>query len=243
MATNRFNSAYARQLARWLLRALSPDVTFFFGNSDGSILNYGNDDIAAFLGLPANPPRLGPRVIRDKMNGLLAELEATTLPICLPRRAEAGFDELAQYFGLAAVEAALVRFLACARTEVLIAGLQRLAWDAIADDPARYFSRVLAMPLQEVADALLPEGRLFNSGLLDSGSMEWSAKTTPVFGAIVLAHQIMLECPILAIAHPLSNLWMMSDACFNGLRVPPFLPDRFHQMQENPDWPDVRFPN
>ena len=127
MATNRFHTAYARQIARWLLRAFSPDVTFFFSDREGTVLNYGDDDIAAFLGLPAGARRSDLGAIRGKMTDMLAELEATTLPISLPRRAEAGFDELAQYFDLAPVEAALVRFLACARTEVLIAGLQRLA--------------------------------------------------------------------------------------------------------------------
>ena len=245
MAAYRFNSAYSRQLARWLLRALSPDVTFFFGNSDGSILNYGNDDIAAFLGLPANPARFGPRVIRDKMSGLLAELEATGLRVGLPRRAESGFAELARFFQLSPVEAALVRFLACARTELLIDGLQRLAAHSIARDPARYFSRVLALPHREVADALLPEGRLFETGLLASGLAEWTAESTLVFGPVVLAYQILRECPILVMAHPLSNNGQMRCAdCFDEPSdPPPPPPNRFDQSRTNHGLPNIRFPN
>jgi hypothetical protein len=243
MTATRFHTSYTRQIARWLLRGLSPDVTFFFSDHEGSILNYGDDNIPGFLGLPARAVGRDLRGIRCGMQGLLTELEATVLPVGLPRRAEAGLEELAQYFELSLVEAALARFLACARTEVLIAGLQRLAWHAIAGDPARYFARVLALPLREVAKALSPEGRLFDSGLLENGFMEWSEKTTPVFGPVVLAHQIMRECPILAFAHPLSSLWMSDEAMFNGFRVPSSPPGCFQQMLKNQGWPNIRFPN
>ena len=241
MTSNRFNTPYSRQIALWLLRALSRDVAFFLTNNDGSMLIYGNSPISEFLGLPSGARLSDLRTIRDKMTNLLAELETTTLPVGLPQRADAGFDELALYFELNPVEAALAKFLACAGTEVLIAELQRLAWHTIADCPARYFSRVLTLPLQQVADALLPKSRLSRSGLLRNGSIEWSEKTTPVFSATELAHQIMLECPILAIAHPLSSLWTMDETAFNGFRVPPLSSDRARQRNFN--WPDDQFPN
>jgi hypothetical protein len=53
MPVNRCHTACARQIARWLLRALSCDVTFLFSDREGTVLSYGDDDIAGFLGLPA----------------------------------------------------------------------------------------------------------------------------------------------------------------------------------------------
>jgi hypothetical protein len=38
MISNRFNTPYSRQIALWLLRALSADVAFFLTNNDGSML-------------------------------------------------------------------------------------------------------------------------------------------------------------------------------------------------------------
>jgi len=168
MASHPFNTSYSRQLALWVLRAFSPSLArdLFIRH-----LNYADQDIAIFLGLPPEPDADNISAIYRQLGAMLAGLEKTPAAVGLPVHAIRNFAELGHIFKLNPTEIAVLQFLACTCLEPVLGDTQRLIDTFIASNPARYYATVLGLPRPAVEKALSLNGRLIKCGLITlSGS-------------------------------------------------------------------------
>ena len=165
MATHTFKSAYSRQIALWVLRAFSPRLARarFISNP---YLDYADDDIADFLGLPAQITEDRALWTLKQLDTLRADLEETRKPVGLPAQVYRNFIEFGRIFQLNSTEIVILQFLACAKIDHTLGNLQQLVDGCISANPARYYSMVLGLPRLAVAKALSTNEKLHKCGLL-----------------------------------------------------------------------------
>jgi ATP-dependent 26S proteasome regulatory subunit len=164
MATHIFKSSYSRQIALWVLRAFSPKLArdrFINYHHD-----YADDDIAIFLGFPAQITEdKAPWTLRQ-LDALRADLEEMRRPVGLPLHVSRNFIEFGKIFQLNCAEVAILQFLACAKVDPTLGNLQQLLDRCISDNPARYYSIVLGLDRQAVEKAFSPNEKLHICGLI-----------------------------------------------------------------------------
>ena len=167
MATHPFKSSYTRQIALWVLRAFSPGLARarFLRHND-----YADDDIASFLGLPAQITEDTVPWTLQQLDTLRTTLEGTRSQIGLPAQVYRNFAEFGRIFKLNPTEIKILEFLACAQIEPVLSDLQRLVDGCISANPARYYSMVLGLPRLAVAKALSANEQLHKCGLLTPSS-------------------------------------------------------------------------
>lgn len=166
MAIHTFKSAYSRQIALWVLRAFSPSLArsrFISYRHD-----YADDDIANFLGLPAELTEDRVPWTLKQLDILRVDLEQTRSPVGLPAKVCQNFLKFGHIFQLNTTEVAILQFLACAKVDPTLGNLQQLIDRCISANPARYYSMVLGLPRQAVAKALSTNEKLHKCGLINS---------------------------------------------------------------------------
>lgn len=164
MATHTFKSAYSRQIALWVLRAFSPSLArsrFISFHHD-----YADEDIANFLGLPAEITEDRVPWTLKQLDILRVDLEETRSPVGLPAKVCQNFLKFGHIFQLNSTEVAILQFLACAKVDPTLGNLQQLLDRCISANPARYYSMVLGLPRQAVAKALSTNEKLQKCGLI-----------------------------------------------------------------------------
>lgn len=165
MAIHTFKSAYSRQIALWVLRAFSPSLArsrFISYRHD-----YADDDIANFLGLPAELTEDRVPWTLKQLDILRVDLEQTRSPVGLPAKVCQNFLKFGHIFQLNTTEVAILQFLACAKVDPTLGNLQQLIDRCISANPARYYSMVLGLPRQAVAKALSTNEKLHKCGLIN----------------------------------------------------------------------------
>jgi SpoVK/Ycf46/Vps4 family AAA+-type ATPase len=166
MATHTFKSAYSRQIALWVLRAFSPRLARARARFITYHHDYADEDIANFLGLPAQITEDSvPRILKQ-LDTLRADLEETPSPVGLPAKVCQNFLEFGNIFQLNSTEVAILQFLACAKVEPTLGNLQQLLDKCISANLARYYSMVLGLPRLAVEKALSTNEKLHKCGLL-----------------------------------------------------------------------------
>ena len=165
MTTTSYRTAYTRQIALWVLRALSGCHTHpqFPQN-----LKHADSDLTAFLDLHVKVRESTLPVILQQFESQLAALETTSKPVGLSSHALRNFSRFAGIFHLNPTEVGIMQFLACTQIDPILAALQLMIDDIISSNPGRYYSTVLGLPRLSIAKALEPNARLIQSGLLKS---------------------------------------------------------------------------
>lgn len=157
-----FRSSHQRQIALWVLRAFdSPSARKMLLREN----SYADDDIASFLGLPADPSKEKHAAINQLMDFMLSHLEQTET--ALRPSIQRNFDLLADTMKLSRVEQRIAEILACIEIEMPIKDTWRVLSRQRGSDQSQILSRALRLPKATIEKAISTGSRMARSGLFD----------------------------------------------------------------------------